>query len=80
MSLGSPIIQVRLQADELAVVDAVLEKRNTNSGRSPWTRSDFIRAALREKLEKMARSRKSRNRSGKYKQPAAAAAAEPYMG
>jgi len=60
MSRGSPIVPVRIPAELLAEIGQVIDGRNERARGAPWTRSEFIVLALREKLAKMERSRSGR--------------------
>lgn len=62
MSKGSPIVPIRIPAELLALVDEQIASSNTRRGDEPWTRSAFIIAAIKEKLDKMERSRKSKKK------------------
>jgi ABC-type proline/glycine betaine transport system ATPase subunit len=57
MSAGTPNRVVRIPEQEWIAADWVRSHRNLHSNGEPWTMSDFIRIALREKIKKMARSR-----------------------
>lgn len=57
MSKGNRVITVRIEQELLDEIDAVISKRNLHSYEAAWCTSDFIRAALIEKLRKMERSR-----------------------
>lgn len=59
---GSPIIQVRIPAELLAEIDAQIASLRCWSPRRRWHRSALVVAAIREKLQKMARSRRTRRR------------------
>jgi len=56
-SKGTPMIGVRIPPILRAHIELVIEHRNDNSTEEPWTLSAFVAIALREKIEKMARSR-----------------------
>jgi metal-responsive CopG/Arc/MetJ family transcriptional regulator len=62
MSKGTRVYPVRLPADLVAEVELTVQRRNLMSREEPWTFSDFLRIALREKVCKMERSRKPRGR------------------
>lgn len=62
MSKGSPVVTLRVPEEELARLDAAILACNSRRKGTPWSRTDFIMAAVREKLAKMARSRSSRKR------------------
>jgi len=57
-SKGSQIVPVRFEAELLSLMKRTIEQRNAVSPNEPWTMSDFIRAAVQEKLAHMERSRK----------------------
>lgn len=57
MSKGSPIVPVRIPEATLNAMEDTIECRNANSREAPWTRSEFINIAIREKVKKMHRSR-----------------------
>jgi hypothetical protein len=57
MSKGTPLVVIRVPEDLKIEVEAVIEHRNWNSREEPWSFSDFVRIALREKIAKMARCR-----------------------
>lgn len=60
MSKGSPIIGLRLPPEEYqALVDAIASN-NESRKESPYDFSSWIRAAIRERLAKQARSRSKR--------------------
>lgn len=56
-SKGTPIIGVRIPPILRAHIEIVIAHRNDNSREEPWTLSAFVAIALREKIQKMARSR-----------------------
>jgi metal-responsive CopG/Arc/MetJ family transcriptional regulator len=58
MAAGSTIITFRMEADFLAEMDAAIAKRNATTRMEIFDRSNFIRVAIAEKLEKYQRSRK----------------------
>jgi hypothetical protein len=57
-SKGTPIRTFRCQDDLWDQIKEAIERRNQWSRDEPWTLSDFMGAAIREKLAKMARSAK----------------------
>jgi hypothetical protein len=65
MSVGSPMVAVRFNPKLLTLMMARIEEANRNRQGAPWTRSDFILTAVREKLSKMERSRKAGGRRNK---------------
>lgn len=62
MSKGSTIHQIRIPDALQELMIAAIELRNQNTREEPWTTSSFVRAAIREKVEHMARSRLSRGK------------------
>ena len=60
MSKGSTIVPVRIPADLLAEVDATCTRLVATSACEPPDRSQFIRRAIREKLDHYRRSRRRR--------------------
>lgn len=66
MSLGNPKILVRLPTEELDALRESIESANAHRSGEPWTMSEFVRVAIREKLAKMERSRTN---GGKRKRP-----------
>jgi metal-responsive CopG/Arc/MetJ family transcriptional regulator len=60
MSKGTQVYSVRINDALMQLVDEQIDSRNAWSPRTPWTRSDFIMTALREKLAKMKRCRNKR--------------------
>lgn len=62
MSRGTRKAVVRIATDLLQEIQETIGRRNQWVGRYPWTLSDFLRIALREKIEKMRRSRGDRVR------------------
>jgi hypothetical protein len=70
MSAGTPIVTFRLPSDVAEEVEAIIRRSVTRRKAEPWTRTAFILSAIREKLDKLERSRKS---SRKRKVPEVAA-------
>ena len=62
MAKGNPIALVRLTPEILAQIQDAISGRNGRTREEPWDRSSFIRIAIREKLQHMRRSRRSRGR------------------
>lgn len=60
---GTPVQRFRLCEELYEEVIEAIDRRNLWSVQEPWTFSEFIRTAVREKLDKMERSRKPRGRS-----------------
>ncbi len=63
MSKGNAIRQVRIPPDLWELMVETIERRNRTQAAEPWTTSEFIRAAIREKIAKMERGR-SKKRKG----------------
>lgn len=59
MSQGTKVYTVRLEGGLIEDVEIAIEQRNRFSANAPWDLSTFIRIAIREKLSKMQRSRRS---------------------
>lgn len=60
MSMGTPVTTVRIPQDLLNEVKYYLDKRSTNPVVEPWSLTDFIVRALKDKLDHLARSAKTR--------------------
>lgn len=60
MSLGSPRIVVRIPPALLQLITDYLRLRNDHRPKDEWDLSDFVRAAIREKVAHIQRSKKSR--------------------
>lgn len=56
MSKGSRVVPVRFEEELLDAVAAMIASSNERRQGEPWTTSEFVRAAVREKLAKMKRS------------------------
>lgn len=80
MSKGTPRIAVRLPDDLTAEINRAVDNRNLWSAREPWTFSDFVRIACREKLAKMKRCRKKRAAKKRGVPAGFAAAGSPVAG
>ena len=65
MSLGTDRYTFRLPKALMDVVAETIARRNDWTRNEPWDLSEFVRVALREKVKKMARSRRRvrRNRA-----------------
>ncbi len=72
MARGSPIIPLRVPPDVLQEWQAALASRNAVSAEPPQTLSEFIRAAVADKLKHLARGRQQRRRHRLRREPAAA--------
>lgn len=57
MSKGTQVYSVRINPFLVELARETIERRNNFCGGVPWTFSDFITIAMREKLAKMKRSR-----------------------
>jgi hypothetical protein len=64
MSKGTQVYSIRLPRDLVEDVECQLAMSAVWRRAAPWTLSDFVRISLREKLEKMRRSRSGRRRPG----------------
>ena len=62
MSKGTTVYSLRVPDPIIAQVEEAIHRRNHHSYEQPLDRSAFIVAAIREKLQKMARSRTSQPR------------------
>jgi Arc/MetJ-type ribon-helix-helix transcriptional regulator len=62
MSKGNRVIKVRVSPELIALIERQIQQRNYHSREAPWVISDWIRVAMIEKLDKMRRSRRSRDR------------------
>jgi len=58
MSKGSPIITFRVPDDLLAEMDSAINSANWHSKIEPYRRASWIKAAIREKLAHIKRSKK----------------------
>jgi len=58
MSKGSRIVKVRFPHGLLADTWETIRRRNEHTREAPWDMSEFIRSAVREKIEKMKRGRR----------------------
>jgi hypothetical protein len=61
-SKGTPIYPVRLGDALVNEVKLAIRRRNLFSWLEPWTFSEFVRTAVREKLDKMERCRRPRRK------------------
>ena len=62
MSKGTPRVVIRLADQVVQEIELAIARRNLWSREVPWTLSDFLRVAIAEKLQKMARCRRPRRR------------------
>ncbi len=60
--MKTPIISLRLDEGRQLEIQIALERRATQPACEPWTVTDFIRAAIDEKLRHMHRSRTKRRK------------------
>ena len=65
MSRGNPIVQMRVDEEFLAMIDAAIASRNEHSREAPWTRSDWLRQAAMDKLAHIKRSKAKKRRNEK---------------
>jgi hypothetical protein len=59
-SKGTPIKTLRVPEDLSTEVQETIDRRNMWSRETAWTWTDFCLVAIREKIDKMRRSRESR--------------------
>ncbi len=57
MSKGNEYLKARFAAEWIEMVEDVIAHRNEHHKPPAWTMADFIRIAVREKIDKMARGR-----------------------
>lgn len=69
MSRGTPVVSFRLLPSLKAEIMETIKRRNYYTMEAPWTFSDFLEQAIREKLAKMERSRDSKSRAKKIRLP-----------
>jgi len=60
MSAGNAIVNIRVDEAMLDRMNEELERRNANTKEGEWTLSDYVRAAIREKIAHSDRSRCSK--------------------
>jgi len=60
MGKGSPVVVLRLPRALIEMVGEVVDNVNRRHPKREYTKSDFIREAIREKLAHRARSKKTR--------------------
>lgn len=58
MSKGNDRYTVRIGPELITEMEEVIARTHLTRNDQPWTSSDFIRVAIREKLDKMERGRK----------------------
>lgn len=58
MSAGTKVYPVRLADDLVSEINAAIKSRNHHSAKEPWTFSEFVRDAIKAKLDHIKRSRK----------------------
>lgn len=65
MSRGNTILTFRIDGGLQEDMELAIASRNEHSREAPWTTTDFIRLAIREKIDKGIRSRRARrNKKG----------------
>jgi metal-responsive CopG/Arc/MetJ family transcriptional regulator len=57
MSAGTPRVTIRIDDELREEIEIVITDRNSRTRDRPWTLSDFIGIAIREKVLKMQRGR-----------------------
>lgn len=60
MSKGTPVVPVRIAPELIREIEDTIARRNFWSREIPWSVSDFIRIACKEKIRKMERCRKKK--------------------
>ena len=61
MSMGTPIVTLRVTEDMQERIEEALASRNARTSDTPWTVSDFIRHAVEERLDHIRRGRRPRH-------------------
>jgi len=59
MSKGNPIVQIRLTAETISRIESIIHLSNMRRKDAPYDLSSWIRHAIKEKLDKLARSKKA---------------------
>ncbi len=62
MSKGSQIAHVRLSKELFISIEQALRSANRTRIHAPYTQSEWVRQAIREKLNHLSRSRKKRSK------------------
>jgi hypothetical protein len=65
MSAGTRVYALRIDGGMMEDAEETISRRNEFTRREPWNFSDFLRAAIREKIAKMQRSRRNRSKAPK---------------
>jgi hypothetical protein len=58
MSRGTPLTPIRLSADLVALIDAEVARQNATRADPPYNRSSWIRQAIQQRLDHLARARR----------------------
>lgn len=58
MAKGNPIVPLRLNPKLIAIVDAAIASANVVRKEEPYTRSSWIKEAIRQKLSHLDRSKR----------------------
>jgi hypothetical protein len=58
MSRGTQHLPLRIDPETLARIDAEVERQNRTRAGEPYSRSTWIRQAIRERLDKLERGRR----------------------
>jgi len=58
MSKGNPIVQIRLEPSTISKIESSIHSSNLRRQDSPYDLSSWIRHAIKEKLDKLARAKK----------------------
>jgi hypothetical protein len=59
MSYGSPIVKCRVAPLVLAAIETAIESANKTRKQAPYNLSTWLQAAIADKLDKLARRKKS---------------------
>lgn len=62
MSKGNKVVSFRVPPDLEERIEYAIYRRNKVTFNMPWTLADFVKQAIIEKLNHMARSRKTKKR------------------
>jgi len=62
MSKGNKVVSFRVPSDLEERIEFTIYRRNKVTRNAPWTLAEFVKAAIIEKLNHMARSRRSKKR------------------
>ncbi len=63
MSTGTQVYTLRINEHLRSIIQETIDRRNDWTRSVPWTFTDFLHTAVREKVAKMKRSRRPRRRT-----------------